>query len=134
MRYNQKKAKSPVKGKNCGFLPLIFRAFRTLHFLKRYVLSKILIKKKAFYFSKRALRAGKLRNKWLKKALSFKIFFIQSILLFFAKCLSKKCMNDNKSKLRVHRRVTCNCLLSTNWMTFLRCNKIRLNYSLIYQI
>ena len=77
----------------------------TLHFLKRYVLSKILIKKKAFYFSKRALRAGKVRNKWLKKALPFKIFFIQSILLFFAKYLSKKCMNDNKSKLRVHRRL-----------------------------
>ena len=65
-----------------------------LHSLKHYVFLKILTENTAFYFSKRALGAGKARNKWLKKALLFKIFFIQSILLFFAKCLSKKCIND----------------------------------------
>ena len=32
----------------------------------------------------------------------FKIFFIQNILSFFANCLSKKCVNDNKGKLLFH--------------------------------
>ena len=39
--------------------------------------------------------------------------------------LVKKYSNDNKSKLRVHRKVTCNCLLPTDWVTFMRCSKIK---------
>ena len=45
--------------------------------------------------------------------------------------LVKKYINDNKSKLRVHRKVTCNCLLPTDWVTFMNAAKIRLNCSLI---
>ena len=102
---------------------LKFRAFRTLHFIKWYVFLKILIENKAFYFSKRTLHVDKACNKYLKKALLFKFFFIQSILLFFAKCLSKKCIKDNKSTLWVSRKGTCKCLFPTNWMTFVRCSK-----------
>ena len=43
-----KEQESPVKGHNCGFLPLVF------------------LENKALEFSKWALRAGTVRNEWLK--------------------------------------------------------------------
>ena len=46
-----------------------FRAFAMLHHPKQHVVLKVLIEHKAFYFSKRALRAGTACNKWLKFAL-----------------------------------------------------------------
>ena len=75
-----------------------------------------------FIFRKTLLRVGKAHNRWLKKAVIQNIFYSKySVVL--RKVLFKKYINDNKSKLRVHRKVTCNCLLSSNWMTFLRCSK-----------
>ena len=49
-----------------------FRVFRTLHPSKRQVFFIIIIiiifsRENSFHFSKRALRAGTARNKWLKK-------------------------------------------------------------------
>ena len=37
---------------------------------KRNVVSMVFTENKLFYFSKRALRAGTVRNKWVKEALS----------------------------------------------------------------
>ena len=44
------------------------RTFRMLHPPKRYVVLKVLTENTVMYFSKRALRAGTARNKWLKKS------------------------------------------------------------------
>ena len=49
--------------------------------------------------------------------------FYSKYSVVFRKVLVKKYINDNKSKLRVHRKVTCNCLLPTDWVTFMRCSK-----------
>ena len=46
-----------------------FRAFRTVHPLKRHVFLEVLVENKAFHFLKRALRAGTACNKCLRKAL-----------------------------------------------------------------
>ena len=75
-----------------------------------------------FNFRKTLLRVGKAHNRWLKKAVIQNIFYSKYSVVF-RKVLFRKCINDNKSKLRVHRKVACNCLLSSNWMTFLRCSK-----------
>ena len=72
MRYNQKRQTSPVKGRNCGFLPHIFPNLGHLERStppKRHVFLEFLVENKAFHFSKRALHAGTAHNKWLKKAL-----------------------------------------------------------------
>ena len=45
------------------------RTFRTLHPTKRHVFLEFLVETKSYKFLKRALRAGTVRNKWLKKAL-----------------------------------------------------------------
>ena len=58
---------SPVKGHNCGFLPHIFL---NLHPPKWYMFLQFFVKNKAFCFSKRALHAGTVCNKWLRKALT----------------------------------------------------------------
>ena len=76
VRYNQKRpGKSSKKAQLWIFTPHFFklRAFGTLHPSKRHMFLEFLVKKKVFYFSKRALslRAGTARNKWLKKALPF---------------------------------------------------------------
>ena len=44
------------------------RASKIMHFPKWYVILKILIENKGFYFSKRVLRADTRPNKWPKKA------------------------------------------------------------------
>ena len=64
----QKGQKGPVKGHNCGFLPLIFPKLGHLY---RYtplnsMFLEFLVKNKEFYSTKRALRADIARNKWLK--------------------------------------------------------------------
>ena len=67
----KKRQESPVKGYNCGFLPLIFPNLGHLELYtppKRHVFLEILIENTAFHFSKRALRAGTARNKWFKKS------------------------------------------------------------------
>ena len=72
MRFNQKRAgKSSQRAQLWIFTPHSskFRAFRTLHPPKRHVFLEFLVENKAYHFSKRALRAGTARNKWLKKAL-----------------------------------------------------------------
>ena len=51
--------------------PLIFANIEHLECYtppKRYVVLKVLTENTIMYFSKRALRAGTARNKWLKKA------------------------------------------------------------------
>ena len=66
----KKGQEGPVKGYICGFLYLKFfkcRIFRTLHPSKQHVFLEFLVENRAFYFSKRALRAGIARTKWLKK-------------------------------------------------------------------
>ena len=68
----KKGQEGPVKGYICGFLYLKFfkcRIFRTLHPSKQHVFLEFLVENRAFYFSKRALRAGIARTKWLKKTL-----------------------------------------------------------------
>ena len=50
---------------------------------------KILIENKAFYFSNRALRAVKTRNKWLKKPVVQNIFY-SKYSVDFRKVLVKK--------------------------------------------
>ena len=59
---------SPVKGHNFGFYSLFckFRTFRMLHPPKRHVFLEVLVEKKTFRFSKRALPVGTACNKWLK--------------------------------------------------------------------
>ena len=65
----KKGQESLVKGHSFGFLPLIFA---NLGHLERYTPSKwyvfleVLVEKKAFCFSKRALCASTACNKWLK--------------------------------------------------------------------
>ena len=54
---------SPVKGYSFGLLPLIFR---TLHPPKQHVFLEVLVEKRAFRFSIRALRAGTACNESLK--------------------------------------------------------------------
>ena len=69
VRYNQKRAKKSSKRAQVWvFTPYFckFRTFRTLHLPKRHVFLEVLVEKKAFCFSKRALCAGTARNKWLK--------------------------------------------------------------------
>ena len=77
-----------------------------MHSLKQYVFLKILIENKAFYFSNRALRAVKTRNKWLKKPVVQNIFY-SKYSVDFRKILvkKKKCINGNKSKLRIRRKL-----------------------------
>ena len=60
-----------------------------MHSLKQYVFLKILIENKAFYFSNRALRAVKTRNKWLKKPVVQNIFY-SKYSVDFRKILVKK--------------------------------------------
>ena len=50
-----------------------FRAFRTLHPPRRHLFLEFLVGSVTYNFSKKALRAGAARNKWLKKALTFNI-------------------------------------------------------------
>ena len=69
MRCDQKKArKSSERAQLWIFNPHFskFRAFRRLHPLKQHVFLEFLVEKKAFRFSKRALRAGTACNKWFK--------------------------------------------------------------------
>ena len=64
MRYDKKNGQeSPVKGHNCGFLPLIFP---NLGHLERC--NPLIVENKAFDLSKKALRAVTARNEWLKKS------------------------------------------------------------------
>ena len=67
----KKGEESPAKGRNSGFLPLILLNLGYLEHTpqKQHVFLEFLVENKAFRFSKRALRAGTARNKWLKKAL-----------------------------------------------------------------
>ena len=67
----KKGGKSPVKGRNSKFLPLILPNLKYLEHTppKQHVFLEFLVENKAFRFSKRALRASTARNKWLKKAL-----------------------------------------------------------------
>ena len=60
-----------------------------MHSLKQYVFLKILIDNKTFYFSNRALRAVKTRNKWLKKPVVQNIFY-SKYSVDFRKVLVKK--------------------------------------------
>ena len=62
-----------------------------MHSLKQYVFLKILIENKAFYFSNRALRAVKTRNKWLKKPVVQNMFY-SKYSVDFRKILVKKKM------------------------------------------
>ena len=76
-----------------------------MHSLKQYVFLKILIENKAFYFSNRALRAVKTRNKWLKKPVVQNIFYSKYSVDFRKVLVKKKCINGNKSKLRIRRKL-----------------------------
>ena len=70
MQYDQKRQESPVKGHICGFVPFIFP---NLEHVDYWVFSReFSVESKAFHFSKKALRAGTARNKWLKKALKMR--------------------------------------------------------------
>ena len=69
VRYNQKRVKkSGKRAQSWIFTPhrSKFRAIRTLNLSKRHVFLEVLVEKKEFDFSKRALRAGTARDKWLK--------------------------------------------------------------------
>ena len=76
-----------------------------MHSLKQYVLLKILIENIALYFSNRALRAGKTSNKWLKKPVVQNIFYSKYSVDFRKVLVKKKCINGNKSKLRIRRKL-----------------------------
>ena len=100
MRYNQKRArKSSERIELWIFIPHFskFRAFRTLQPPKRHVVLEFLAENKAFHFSKRALRAGTSRNKWLKKAL----LKVHSHLISFVTCFSST-NNTSLKMVAVH--------------------------------
>ena len=62
----KKGQKSSVKGHNCGFLPIIIPKGHLDTPLKLHVCLRVLVENKAFYFLKKALRAGTARNESLK--------------------------------------------------------------------
>ena len=65
----KKGQESLVKGHSFGFLPFIFANLGHLECYipsKWYVFLEVLVEKKAFRFSKRALRVSTACNKWLK--------------------------------------------------------------------
>ena len=73
---SQKRARKSSIRAHCGFSPLIFL---NLGHLERYIPKKrheflrFSVEKKAYHFSKRALRVSTTRNNWLKSALAIQI-------------------------------------------------------------
>ena len=76
MRYNPERAKKSRKRAQLWIFTahfFKFRAFIALHPRKQQVFLEFLVENKAFYSTKRALRADTARSKWLKWALILQI-------------------------------------------------------------
>ena len=73
-----------------------FMVFRTLHFLKRYMFLKILIENKAFYFSKRELRAVRHAISSSKKSRCSNYFLFKVFYCFSQRACQKNVLMITK--------------------------------------